>query len=266
MDMIQPQGIKRIVITGADRSGKSCLMQRFRRGKDFVFSDKYIPTIGIQFTRKRIHFGNDADYHSLEMYDLAANEIFRHSFAEKEYEIARQARLKLEEKKRREEEERKSMCSEFQELEKKKSRKEIEEEKKKIQEEEEKRKIQEEKDKKNRNVFLKGLYGGSEGILLTYDISNKDSFKFVQKELETLKSIWKDLGIKKLPVMFLVGCKSDLEKSSKVSSITKEDIETFAMKNSMKHFTTSAKENTDVNFVFNTMMLEIIAASSPICR
>jgi len=90
---------------------------------------------------------------------------------------------------------------------------------------------------------------GVVGIILVYDITNLESFQNLQKWLDIVKNE------SSIVCKILVGNKNDLEKDRKV---TFEQGKKFAKKNGMKFLETSAKENTNVNEIFLTMMKEII--------
>jgi small GTP-binding protein len=87
----------------------------------------------------------------------------------------------------------------------------------------------------------KNLFQRVQGIMLTYDISNEESFNHLNKWIEHIKE-----NSSGSPVI-LIGNKSDLEKERKVS---KENGETFAKSHNLLFFEASAKNGTNVNESF----------------
>lgn len=94
-----------------------------------------------------------------------------------------------------------------------------------------------------RNEF----YSEANGILLCYDISNKETFDHLNNWIEEGKKYNADWSN-----AILVGCKSDM--SSQVSA---EQAKSFASKMGIPSFQTSAKSGTNVEDCFKQMM-EII--------
>jgi len=93
-------------------------------------------------------------------------------------------------------------------------------------------------------------YRGAHGIIIVYDITNKQSFFNIEKWMRDIKVFGSDNAIK-----MIIGTKSDLSKERKVS---KEELETLANELDMKYIETSAKENDNINEVFNMLCEEIL--------
>jgi Ras-related protein Rab-1A len=100
-----------------------------------------------------------------------------------------------------------------------------------------------------RNI-VSSYYKGAHGIMMVYDITDLESFRYLDswiKEIEknASKNVYK----------ILVGNKNDLEKNRKV---TFEKGKEFANLHGMKFFETSAKENRNVEEAFKEMTKDII--------
>ena len=100
-----------------------------------------------------------------------------------------------------------------------------------------------------RNI-VSSYYKGAHGIMMVYDITDLESFRYLDswiKEIEknASKNVYK----------ILVGNKNDLEKNRKV---TFEKGKEFANLHGMKFFETSAKENKNVEEAFKEMTKDII--------
>jgi Ras-related protein Rab-1A len=88
-------------------------------------------------------------------------------------------------------------------------------------------------------------FRGAHGILLLYDVTNKDSFKnlenwFIEIEKNSNQKVLK----------ILIGNKCDLTEDRE---ITTEEGQTFANRNGMEFMETSAKMNTNVSEAFTTL-------------
>ena len=93
-------------------------------------------------------------------------------------------------------------------------------------------------------------YRGGNGVLVVYDITDRDSFEnlnswLIEIEKNASKNVYK----------ILVGNKCDMESERKV---TVEQGKDFATQYGMKFFETSAKESTNVSDAFVAMTREII--------
>ena len=93
-------------------------------------------------------------------------------------------------------------------------------------------------------------YKGANGILVVYDITNRNSFEnlnswLIEIEKNGNKNVYK----------LLIGNKSDLESQRKVS---KEEGKEFAQINGMEFFETSAKENYQVQDAFIQLTRDVI--------
>ena len=91
----------------------------------------------------------------------------------------------------------------------------------------------------------KSYYRNSDGIIFVFDITNEESFKDLEYWLNDPNNTEKDF--KKI----LVANKIDLEKSK---NINREKYERFAKKNNMKCIETSAKDNINVEDIFNEIV------------
>ena len=96
-----------------------------------------------------------------------------------------------------------------------------------------------------KNFIRKG-----DGIIFVFDLSNKDSFDNIKDWLITTEEINKDYQ------RILVGNKCDLP----CDKIEKEKIEKLSQKYNMEYFETSAKEDINVDLIFNKIA-ELILSS-----
>ena len=88
-------------------------------------------------------------------------------------------------------------------------------------------------------------FKGAHGILLLYDVTNKDSFKNLESWLIEIE---KNSNQKVLKI--LIGNKCDLTEERE---ITAEEGKAFALRNGMEFMETSAKMNTNVTEAFETL-------------
>ena len=106
-----------------------------------------------------------------------------------------------------------------------------------------------------RNI-AKNYYQSSDGFLVVYDITNNESFETLDYWIEEIKS-----NSQELSKMILVGNKCDKEKVRKVK---KDDGKSYAKKKKIKFCEVSAKDGTNVNEVFESLVKDILKSYSPI--
>ena len=99
-------------------------------------------------------------------------------------------------------------------------------------------------------AIARNFYRGAHGVLLVYDICDKNSFLDVRDWIEQIVENTDNDNI----VMILCGNKSDKKKERK---ITKEEGENLAKNYGIPFFECSAKNNTNINEMFNTMAQNI---------
>lgn len=92
-------------------------------------------------------------------------------------------------------------------------------------------------------------YRGAHGIIMTYDISNKQSFINIERWLKDIDKFGSNNVVK-----MIIGTKSDLEEERKVS---KEELEHLANELKIKYIETSAKENNNIDELFTTVCKDI---------
>lgn len=96
----------------------------------------------------------------------------------------------------------------------------------------------------------KNYYREADGILVVYDITKDNTFQGVKKWMEQIKE---NIDTNKI-VLSLVGNKSDLEP---LRVIKKEDGENLAKEYGISFFETSAKENSNIDNIFQFMAEEM---------
>ena len=95
-------------------------------------------------------------------------------------------------------------------------------------------------------AISKKFYKDAHGVILVYDVSNRQSYEYLQnwkKEIEE--------NCKENTIVMLIGNKSDLVEDKKVSE---EDGKKFAEDNDFFFLETSAKENENVQESFNLLI------------
>ena len=167
--------IFKVLLLGNSDVGKSSLILRY---VDQVWSDNFVPTIGVDFKVKTLELDNKNI--KMQIWDTAGQERFRNVIA--------------------------------------------------------------------------SYFRGSHGILLLYDITNKDSFKNLESWLIEIE---KNASPNVLKI--LIGNKNDLENDR---DIKYEEGQAFANRNGMQFIETSAKMNTNVNEAFETLAKLMIQFSS----
>ena len=101
--------------------------------------------------------------------------------------------------------------------------------------------------------IIASFYRGAHGILLIYDVSDKDSFKNLSNWLIEIEK-----NSNKNVLKVLIGNKTDLEDKR---VITYNQGKEFADSYGMKFIETSAKKNYNVNEAFETLGRELMKAS-----
>ena len=100
-----------------------------------------------------------------------------------------------------------------------------------------------------RNI-AKNYFQSSNGFLLVYDITKKSSFEKLDFWNEQI-----NLNAPKNTKYILIGNKINLENEREVQKI---DGENFAKNNNIQFYETSAKDGTNVNYVFELLAKEIV--------
>ncbi len=95
-----------------------------------------------------------------------------------------------------------------------------------------------------------GFSRNANGIILVYDVSNRDSFEHLMFWIASINS---NLGDSKKLKKIIIGNKIDLEKN-----VTKEEAEIFAKKNNCLYFETSAKDSIGISESMKTLIEAII--------
>ena len=111
-----------------------------------------------------------------------------------------------------------------------------------------------------RNVVA-SYFRGSNGILLIYDVTNRDSFKNLDSWLEVIENNASDNVLK-----ILIGNKVDLVEDIEIK---KEEGQQFANRYNMQFIETSAKLDTNVSEAFETLaklMIEFNSKQVPLTQ
>ena len=109
-----------------------------------------------------------------------------------------------------------------------------------------------------RNV-ISSYFRGAHGILLIYDVTNRDSFKNLENWLIEIEKNASENVLK-----ILIGNKNDLVDEKEIKT---EEGEAFAKRNGMQFIETSAKMNTNVTEAFEALgklMIECNTEKKPI--
>eukprot|EP01122_Echinamoeba_exundans_P010982 TRINITY_DN4226_c0_g1_i1.p1 TRINITY_DN4226_c0_g1~~TRINITY_DN4226_c0_g1_i1.p1 ORF type:complete len:200 (-),score=24.18 TRINITY_DN4226_c0_g1_i1:325-924(-) len=93
-------------------------------------------------------------------------------------------------------------------------------------------------------------YQGSDAILCCYDITNLETFNNLQKWMGEVDRYARDNQFKAI-----VGCKSDLEQNR---AVREEEAVEFSDQLNLMHFTTSSKDATGVDYLFNQLAQELV--------
>ena len=101
--------------------------------------------------------------------------------------------------------------------------------------------------------IIASYYRGAHGILLLYDVTDKDSFKNLSNWLIEIEK-----NSSKNVIKVLIGNKSDLEDKRVISQSQGKD---FADTYGLKFIETSVKKNINVKEAFETLGRELMAAS-----
>ena len=104
-----------------------------------------------------------------------------------------------------------------------------------------------------RNI-VSSYYKGAQGIMMVYDITDLESFRYLDSWLKEIEK-----NASKNVYKILVGNKCDMENERKV---TVEQGRDFATQYGMKFFETSAKDSTNVAEAFIAMTKEVIKGSN----
>ncbi len=97
----------------------------------------------------------------------------------------------------------------------------------------------------------------SNGVMIVYDITRKESFEHAQWWFDAIKSSYPFL----LPVVILVGNASDLARSDR--QISRADAQAYADKNSMEYFEVSALKNQGVQEAFDALVSKALPQVLP---
>ena len=101
--------------------------------------------------------------------------------------------------------------------------------------------------------IIASYYRGAHGILLIYDVTDKESFKNLSNWLIEIEK-----NASKNVLKVLIGNKTDLEEKR---AITYSQGKEFADSYGLKYIETSAKKNLNVNEAFETLGRELMQAS-----
>ena len=94
--------------------------------------------------------------------------------------------------------------------------------------------------------ITKTYYKGAKGAFIVYDITNKDTFKNVDKWIQDLREFGEDDA-----AILIVGNKSDLEEKREV---TTDEVKKKAEVYKMAYCETSALKSKNINYAFQTLI------------
>ena len=100
------------------------------------------------------------------------------------------------------------------------------------------------------NSFFKN----AQGILLVYDVNNKESFYSLKQWIESIIEQLGEVNTSKVKLIIL-GNKCDLE-----NKVTKKVAIDFCDENKIKHFETSARNGSGIEEAFNYLILETLTS------
>ena len=105
--------------------------------------------------------------------------------------------------------------------------------------------------------LTQNYFKNAEGVLLTYDITNNESFENLK---DWMASIKKNMEGKNffIPII-IIGNKIDMEESREIN---KEDAEKFAKENNYKQFETSAKTGEGGDNAIRELIIQILKQSN----
>ena len=105
--------------------------------------------------------------------------------------------------------------------------------------------------------LTQNYFKNAEGVLLTYDITNNESFENLK---DWMASIKKNMEGKNffIPII-IIGNKIDMEESREIN---KEDAAKFAKENNYKYFETSAKTGEGVDNAIRELIIQILKQSN----
>ena len=104
--------------------------------------------------------------------------------------------------------------------------------------------------------LTQSYFKNAEGVLLTYDITNSESFDNLKDWIISIKKNMEGKNIF-IPVI-IIGNKIDMEESREIN---KENAETFAKENNYKYFETSAKTGEGVDNAIRELVIQILKQS-----
>jgi len=105
-------------------------------------------------------------------------------------------------------------------------------------------------------ALTSGTYRGIDGIYICYDVTRKDTFDDIGEWLNELNRYAKDRKVER----FLLGNKIDLLSSGGERKVTEEQGQEAAAKHGMTFFETSAKDDTNIETSFTTMISKLLEA------
>lgn len=100
-------------------------------------------------------------------------------------------------------------------------------------------------------TITNSYYRGANGVIITYDITNKKSFDNIESWLTDVDKFSSDSAIR-----MLVGTKTDLTEKREVAI---EEVELLATKLNISYIETSAKENINIEDIFINLSTELLA-------
>ena len=105
-------------------------------------------------------------------------------------------------------------------------------------------------------ALTQNYFRNAEGVLLTFDVTNTDSFNNLKDWIGSIKTNMESKNIF-LPLI-IVGNKIDMEDAREIN---KEDAEKFVSDNNYKYFETSAKTGEGVDDAIRDLVIQVLEKS-----
>jgi len=93
-------------------------------------------------------------------------------------------------------------------------------------------------------------YNNPNGFIIIYDVTNKDSFKYIENKINIIRNYY---TIENIPII-IIGNKIDKNNRN----ITLEEVNEFSKKNNIMNIEASIKHNINVDLIFEKLLKKIL--------